>query len=374
MTEKEKKRLQARADKLKPKPSLRPSGKWGCQIMVKGKRIYVDGDTPEEANAKAIAAKENVSSLIEEREQQKKGNLTLDEAITLYIARRENVLSPSTINGYKEVQRNRFQSIMSMKVCDIEKTDLQTAINEDAQNVSRKTIKNALGLVSSTIAEYKDIDTKRLRLPQEKRVEHSFLDEKGMVDLFDAIRGSSVEIPILLAMWLGMRRSEILGLCWDCVDFEHKKIHVRRTYVKAKESGYVLTDNTKTVASRRSIECPDYILSKLENYTPSKRTGRVFTIHPNTIYKTMKDICEKRGIDFVGVHGLRHTNATVMHSLGIVDKVAMARGGWSTDITMKSVYQHVFSDDKKLASVLVDSFFGKVAEGKSATEISTEKD
>ena len=372
MTEKEKKRMLDRASKLKPKPVLRPSGKWGCQVMVDGKRVYVDGDTPEEANARAIAVRAGLLEQKDERAEEKRGNITLEDAIDLYIKSRENVLSPSTINGYKEIKRNRFKTIMDMKVRDIDQQDLQEAINEDAKTVSHKTVKNALGLVSSVLSEYKDINVKRLRLPREKKTEHAFLDDKGMIDLFDAIRGSSVEIPILMAVWLGMRRSEILGLCWDCVDFKEKKIHVRRTYLKDKEEGYILVENTKTKASTRTMDCPDYILSKLKDYTPDKRTGRVFTMHPNTIYKMMRDICERHGIDFVGVHGLRHTNASVMLSLGIVDKVAMARGGWSTDITMKSVYQHVFADDKKAANILVDTYFSGVAEGKVATEIATE--
>lgn len=372
MTEKEKKRMLDRAAKLKPKPVLRPSGKWGCQVMVDSKRVYVDGDTPEEANARAIAVRAGLLEQKEERAEEKRGNITLEDAIDLYIKSRENVLSPSTINGYKEIKRNRFKTIMDMKVRDIDQQDLQEAINEDAKTVSHKTVKNALGLVSSVLSEYKDINIKRLRLPREKKTEHAFLDDKGMIDLFDAIRGSSVEIPILMAVWLGMRRSEILGLCWDCVDFKEKKIHVRRTYLKDKEEGYILVENTKTKASTRTMDCPDYILAKLKDYTPDRRTGRVFTMHPNTIYKMMRDICERHGIDFVGVHGLRHTNASVMLSLGIVDKVAMARGGWSTDITMKSVYQHVFADDKKAANILVDTYFSGVAEGKVATEIATE--
>lgn len=374
MTEKEKKRMLDRASKLKPKPVLLPSGMWRCQVSVDGERKSITAETPELAHAQAIAVREGVLKQKEDREEERRGNISLDDAIDLYIKSRENVLSPSTINGYKEIKRNRFKTIMDMKVRDIDQQDLQEAINEDAKTVSHKTVKNALGLVSSVLAEYKDINVKRLRLPREKKTEHAFLDDKGMIDLFDAIRGSSVEIPILMAVWLGMRRSEILGLCWDCVDFKEKKIHVRRTYLKDKEEGYILVENTKTKASTRTMDCPDYILAKLKDYTPDKRTGRVFTMHPNTIYKMMRDICERHGIDFVGVHGLRHTNASVMLSLGIVDKVAMARGGWSTDITMKSVYQHVFADDKKTANILVDTYFSGVAEGKTAHKNAHEKE
>ena len=374
MTEREKKRLLDRAAKLTPRPALLPSERWRCQFYVNGKRNSVTADTPEEAHAQAVALRAGLLQESADRTEQKKGNLTLADAIDLFIQSRENVLSPSTINGYKEIKRNRFQSLQKMTVRDIDEQDLQQAINEDAKTVSHKTIKNALGLVASVLSEYKDIDPKRLRLPRAKKMEHAYLDETGMINLFDAIRGSSVEIPILMAVWLGMRRSEILGLCWDCVDFKAKQIHVRRTYLRDKEKGYVLVENTKTTASTRVLPCPDYILTKLADYTPNRRTGRVFTMHPNTIYKLMRDICERNGIDFVGVHGLRHTNASVMLSLGIVDKVAMARGGWSTDVTMKSVYQHVFADDKKTAGVLVDTYFTGVAEGKTSHETSHKKE
>ena len=260
MTKKEEQRLLDRAAKLKPKPELLPSGRWRCRVMVDGEKASALGDTPEEANAKALAMKAGLVELARTEAENKKGHITLHDAIDRYISARENVLSPSTINGYREIQRNRFQSLMQKKVSKIGPVELQEAINEEAKTVAAKTIKNALGLVSAVIGEYKELNTKRLRLPQRKREEHSFLDEQGMIDLFEAIQGETVELPILLAVWLGMRRSEILGLCWDCVDFDAGTIKVARTYVKDKDKGYVLREELKTEASRRTLECPGYIL------------------------------------------------------------------------------------------------------------------
>ena len=360
MTEREKKKMLDRASKLKPKPELLPSGTWRCRVMVAGEKASALGNTPEEAHAKAISMKAGIGDIQKKESDAKKGNIALSDAIDRYISARENILSPSTVNGYEEIKRNRFKSIMDKKVARIGPAELQEAVNEDAKKVSAKTIKNALGLIVSVISEYHDINIKRIRLPQRKRIEHSFLDESGMIELFESIQGTSVELPILLAMWLGMRRSEILGLCWDSVDFENHKIQVQRTYVKGPDKLYVLRDEMKTEASRRSLDCPGYILEKLKTY-PGKHEGRIFKMHPNTIYKTMKRVCDRYGIDFVGVHGLRHTNASVMLSLGIVDKVAMARGGWSTDVTMKQIYQHVFASDKEIADEKVASFFQSIA-------------
>lgn len=364
MTELEKMRKKA-AKLTNPTPKELPSGSWRCQLRVGEKRISITDSDPAVAHAKVLAMKAGLLEKEKAKDQLRTGGISLSKAIDEYIETRSNVLSPSTINGYYEIKRNRFSSIMQEQIKNIDEMALQSAVNEEAGKVGYKTIKNALGLVVSVISEYKEINIKRIKMPQRKKKEHKYLDEAGMIDLFESIRGTFAEIPILLAVWLGMRRSEIMGLCWDSVDFESGKIKVQRTYVKDKEKGYVLRDEMKTEASRRTLNCPGYILSKLDAYQPdkSKRTGRIFKMHPNTIYENLKDVCKKNGIEFVGVHGLRHTNATVMLSLGIIDKVAMARGGWSTDVTMKQVYQHIFASDKQSSGQKVDSFFDSIAKG-----------
>lgn len=374
MTELEKMRKKA-AKLSNPKPEELPSGSFRCQLRVNGKKINVTDKDPEVAHAKILAMKAGLIQDAKEAAEQKGGNITLTKAIDLYINARSNVLSPSTINGYKEIQRNRFQSLMETQVKNIDAQDIQKAVNADAEKVSYKTIKNAMGLVVSVVSEYKDISVKRIKMPQRKVQEHKYLDEQGMINLFEAIQGSYAEIPILLAVWLGMRRSEIMGLCWDSVDFESGKIKVQRTYVKDKEQGYVLREEMKTAASRRTLDCPAYILAKLDAYQPGKekRTGRIFHMHPTTPYDVLKKVCEANNIEFVGFHGLRHTNASVMLSLGIIDKVAMARGGWSTDVTMKQIYQHVFQSDKEASGTKVDNFFEDIAKGINPKDKKEEK-
>ena len=53
----------------------------------------------------------------------------------------------------------------------------------------------------------------------------------------------------------------------------------------------------------------------------------------------------------------RHLNASVMLMLGVPDKYAMERGGWSTNATLKAVYQHTFSDERKRVDEQIDGFF-----------------
>lgn len=345
----------ARQKLTNPTPVKLPSGSWRCQVMVNGQRVSVVDEDPAVAHAKALAIK---AGLLHQASKDKSKE-TLDSAITQYIEDRRAVLSPATIMGYEIIRKNRFPVLMKMKVADIEKADIQRAISGDAKTCSTKTLKNAVGLVLAVVNEYKDVSSKGLKYPQRVRKEHAYLDASQVVELITACQGDKVEIPILLAVWLGLRRSEIIGLQWESIDFERKTIRIEHSVVIDENGEYVEKDQLKNETSRRTLSCPDYILQKLEEYQPNKaaRKGRLFTMNPGVIYNHLKKISESCGIPFVGVHGLRHTNASIMLSLGIVDKVAMKRGGWATDTTMKSVYQHVFQDDRKTADDMINDYF-----------------
>lgn len=347
-----------------PTPQKLPSGSWRCQITVDGKRLSIVAETPQEAQAKAVAVK---AGLIEEKKA-RKGKMTLDAAITKYIEDRRAVFSPATIKGYEIIRRNRFPALMKMDVLEIDKQDLQRAISDDAPHCSYKTLKNSIGLVYSVISQYKEISTRGLKYPQNIKKEHTYLDTAQIVALIEAAQGDTAEVPILLAVWLGLRQSEIFGLHWESIDFENKKISIERAVVQDEHSQFVEKQEMKNASSRRVLSCPDYILDKIRQIQPKKelRAGAVFTIHPTLLYKHLKKISAEAGIPFVGVHGLRHTNASVMLSLGIIDKVAMQRGGWSTDVTMKRVYQHVFSADKATADDLINSYFVQLIQGGTA--------
>ena len=56
-------------------------------------------------------------------------------------------------------------------------------------------------------------------------------------------------------------------------------------------------------------------------------------------------------------HDLRHLNASVMLMLGIPDKYAMERGGWATNMMLKSVYQHTFDEERRKVDEQIDGFF-----------------
>lgn len=337
-----------------PKPRQKENGKWIIEVMVDGVRTSKQFDTEEEAIYWAVGLKTKQKETFGS-----KNSPTLARLFKNYIDARTEVLSPTTLRSYRNIQENYFSALMTKPANEITQLDIQKEINKMAKNKSAKTIKNAVALLISVLPDDNRINIRRLTFPAKNDTEHKFLEGQDIAKLIDVIRDDKYEIPILLALWLGMRRSEICALEWSDFDFKKKTVKITKALVPDSNNQFVLKHTAKTAKSARTLNVPDYVISRLFalQATTGIKEGRITTVYPNDIYNHLKVICEKNDIPFVGVHGLRHTNASVMLSIGITTKMAMARGGWSNQKTMQDIYQHLFSEDKNEAAIKIDEYF-----------------
>ena len=333
-----------------PKAEQLPSGAWRCRISVDGVSRSITKPTEKEAIAEAMAIKAGMKF------ENKVENITLTRAIDRYIEDRLSILSPSTVRGYRTLQANRFQSIMEMPVAKISTQAVQRAVNADARTVSPKTLKNALGLISGVLGYY-GIEIGKLTLPEQQRQEKQIYTQEQLRILLDAIRGTDIEIVVLLAAWLGLRRSEILGLRWDAIDYESSTLRISEAIVP-NESHKLVVKGTKTAASKRVLSCPEYILDVFKR--TKKEGNRLVTVHPDTVRRRMETVCNKAGIPYIGLHSLRHQNASTMLLLNVPDKYVMERGGWSNTATPKSVYQHTMEEGRTEADIAIDNYFNSL--------------
>lgn len=346
-------RLRQKAARLsRPRPVELPSGKWRCQVMVGGERVSVVDDDPEAAHAMALALKKEIV----QKEKTGRTCLALRDAIDQYVGRKDNALSPSTVRGYDAIKRNRFRGLMDRNVYAITKADVQAAVNKETTLVSPKTVYNAYGLIRPVLKEF-GVDVFGVKLPQRVRPRKRYLQPEDVGQLIQAAQGDDCEAAILIAVWLGLRRSEIIGLCWDCIDFERNTITIRRTMVPDKDNKWVFKGGAKNEKSQRTISCPQYIMDKLAQIRPDPAEGQVFHIHPDTLRRHTHKICLRAGITDTTVHGLRHTNAAIMKSLGVDDAHAMQRGGWSSESTYKQTYSYVFDQTASDDDRAIDEFF-----------------
>ena len=89
----------------------------------------------------------------------------------------------------------------------------------------------------------------------------------------------------------------------------------------------------------------------------SDKTGKVTTMHQNTLRRHLKAFCEQNKLTPITVHGLRHSFASLAYSLNIPIKVTMQMGGWKNYDTVLKIYTHLAQKDvDKYASEMVDFF------------------
>lgn len=320
-----------------PNPKQLPSGSWRIQLLIDGRRISVTEGTESACIARAMAIRENM--LAPEDKSQKP---SLSVAIDRYIEARENILSPATIRGYRNIQKSRFKYQMNRPVNSLSERDWQRAVNAEAKLCSAKTLKNAWGFISSVLRE----ETGKLysvSLPQVVSDPRAFLDPDQIKVFLEYARGNKYEIPALLAL-CSLRVSEIIALTWDQIDLEHKIISVKGAVVPNEHHQYVKKKENKNQASRREVPIMIPRLSELLEQA-DKRTKEVVPFHPSSIRNGINRICVSAGLPEVGTHGLRHSFSSLAYKLAIPEKISMKIGGWSNDATMRKIYTHVSQKD-----------------------------
>lgn len=326
-----------------------PSGSWRVNLYVgtddNGKRVYKSFTAETKKEAEFLAAEYNLK-----RKEKPKG-ITVGDAIDNYIQSKENILSPTTIAGYRKIRRTVLQGIMGVQLSEINNLIVQSEINREASRLSPKSIRNAHGLLSAAIAVYMPDFTLRTTLPAK---EHKIKRLPDPADVLHAVNGTDVELPVTMAMWLGMRLSEIQGLRFSDISGDVITISHVRVVVDCK---YVEKDRTKTYGSTRMIHAPREIIDKIISIPHSSDDEYIFQFAPGGIYKRLQSALSMNGVQHISFHDLRHMNASIMVALGVPDKYAMERGGWSSNSTLQNVYQHTFSEERKQIDQKIDDYF-----------------
>jgi integrase len=329
------------------------NGQWRTQVLIsepgaprKYKSFY--GLSEDEADFKALEYK------LGKKKSDDKSLMTIAQAVDAYIELRRPVLSPSTIRGYVAIQRNYISdTIANKKIADVEYLMIQSEANRLSAEFSVKTAKNTIGLITAAIKVYRpDFAMREISYPKKKKKAYATPDGNGLAEIFRVTQGTNAEVPVLLASWLSLRASEVVGLKWEDIHEDYLNID---TAIVLGESGAV-EKGTKTDGSERKIPLPPFIREKL---LALPRTGKhVFEgVSASAISKRFHKVLLKNNLPLCRFHDLRHANASIMLMLGVPDKYAMERGGWTTTSVLKGVYQQTFTSEQKAVAERIDNYF-----------------
>lgn len=328
-----------------PKAVKLPSGSWYVNVMVKGKRLSITAPTKREAENEAAAIKSGAKAMSH-------APLSVTQALDRYIDSKSAVLSPATVAGYRRIQKNLFCPIADYTLSGLTQEQVQRWVNQLVkQGKKPKTVSNAHGLLSAVIGAYRPEMVLRTTLPQKVKTEISIPTEAELSAIFGAAKGTKYELPIMLAVWLGLRASEIRGLKWEDINGEY--ISVKRAIVQG-EAGPV-EKGTKTFSGTRALHLPPYLAALIQTQDHSKE--HIVNLSGHAMYNGFERVCKKAGVPHFRFHDLRHMNASVMLAVGIPNKYAQERMGHATDNMLKTVYQHTIQEEQKKYSEEIDQRF-----------------
>ncbi len=336
-----------------PKAKKLPSGRWHCRVRVQGRDVSITCQTKDEAVAEAMAIKAGIKEF-DLQEASRRKRFTVGQAVDAYISARENVLSPATLRGYRAIQKNRFRRYKNLRINDISAEKWQRIVNEESRLCSAKTLKNAWYFMASVINE---TTTRRIsvRLPQVVSKDEPFLTPEQIPTFVLALRGQSFEIGALLAL-SGLRRSEILALCWKDINLQKGTIRIAGSAVIGEDNKLKQKETNKNLTSNRTIPIIPPLEEALRR-TPHPQTGLVVRTAPNTLYCQINRLCGQLGLPKVGVHGLRRSFASLAYHLNLSEEVTMRIGGWSDIFTMRKIYTKISEKDINEQTARLQAFF-----------------
>ena len=200
--------------------------------------------------------------------------------------------------------------------------------------------------------------------PKKNSFQPVFLSAEEMQKMFEALRGTKLELPVLVAAFYGLRRSEALGLKWDAIDFERGTISVIRTVTTITLDGKqteIEQQSAKTKSSLRTLPLigsfREYFLQVKEARELNKKVcgncynydydGYVFVnelgerMRPNYLTEYFPKYIAKHGMPKMRFHDLRHSCASLLLANGVPLKQIQEWLGHSAFSTTANIYAHL---------------------------------
>lgn len=322
------------------------TGRWTVRVSVKTvagtkrKRFYAE--TKREVQREAEAWVAQMTRCVSE--------LTLAEAVEGFISARRGVLSPATLRGYTSAYKTHLAGL-SQPLAAFSNVDAQRFISKLASDHSPKTVRNVWALLQASVCFYDPGRTFSVHLPQRVKPDIFCPDDTLMKQVFAAVAGTELEIPVLLAATIPARRSEICAL--TARDIRGRQVTISKALVPGPNNELVIKA-PKTRAGYRIVTIP----KKVADLLP--KVGPVTQLAPEVISQRFRRMLRQNGIPLFRFHALRHYGASVMLTMGIPLKEVQRRGGWESPEVLQEIYSHALLDQMPIADQMVSEHFTKI--------------
>ena len=375
----------------------RKNGLWEARYTVgrdpgTGKQLQksIYGKTQQEVRRKLLEA----TSLVDKGICVSASSFTVSQWLNTWLREYTGNIKITTSAKYEQTIRKHIEPYLgALKLSALRPHHVQTLYNalergtKEKEGLSPKTIKNIHGVLHRALEQarrlsyiYANPATGAI-LPRMEKKELRPLDDAEIAAFLKTIKGAEYEILLTVDLFTGMRESEIIGLTWDCIDFEKGTITLRRQLIRkpGKGEGFMFAalknDKTRTITpapfvmqllKRRKIEQAQKRLAVGSAWDDREFPGLVFTndigghLYHNTVVKHFKKALAVAGIPERRFHDLRHSYAVAALRSGDDVKTVQENLGHHTAAFTLDQYGHVTEQMRRESADRMQAFIERV--------------
>lgn len=287
-------------------------------------------------------------------------DITVKELLKWYISISEGMgARPTTIQGYKSTAKRLNSAFGSVKAGALTtyRVEKDIALNRE---FSPKTIKNTVSLLSSAYKKaiaagmLSENPCEKVQQPKMKKKEIKILAPDNLKAFVLALNNETPDFRVAckLALFCGLRRSEILGITEAAISEMSNVITI--TQCRHRIGNEDRLTEPKTAKSRRSVAVPASLMNEVRELIKMHRESLYGScgyliqdefgdlMKPNYLTQHIATFERNNGLPMVSFHGLRHTHASMLNAYGVDIARISAQLGHSTIGTTMNIYTHVF--------------------------------
>lgn len=305
-----------------------------------------------------------------------------------------STLKPNTAAGYASMIQNPIAPYFQQRgitLGGLQAVDIQMFYTSQLKRVSANTVIHYHAIIHRALkyavkTDLIDVNpADKVERPRKDRFTASFYDGNEVNRLFQAARGTPLELPVMLAAFYGLRRSEVVGLKWDAIDFENKTIAIRHTVTACAEKGRrieVAADTTKTASSRRTLPLVPAFQTKLAALKEQQEKNRILCgrsyctdylgyvlvdamgnrLKLSYISTAFPVLLKRNGLRPIRFHDLRHSCASLLLKNGVPMKQIQEWLGHSDFSTTANIYAHLDAGSKLTSAQAMEKGLGMSSE------------
>lgn len=299
---------------------------------------------------------------------------TVGELLDMYIRSRKVLgVEATTIRGYEAAAKRVYSRFEGICATELTSYQVQAYISEMTEKYSAKTIRNTISLLSSAydnavrLGQLEKNPCKHVILPKREASKIDIFNEEEISRFLQALNDERLDYKVAyeLALFCGLRRSEILGLTESAISIPFKCLTVSQT--RHNIDGETIIQGTKTESSRRTLAVPDFVLADIvdliEKHHAVEYEHTEFLIQDgfgqpmghSALTTQIYRIEDKAGLPHVSVHDLRHTFASMLNNAHIdIAMISRELGHASIGITLNT-YTHVFGNVAESSRGIADT-------------------